>query len=386
MVMMESIAATSFFGHRPIYGGISVKDGSCRQKSLNSWCRFSLTDSIRGRIVMSPILHRRKGDRLVRLSVKALAREMTKETHAFREAERAPASWIHQAETSVDQRPPVWAPENRADDPSLQNPLLRLERMGSGWLSAIFELEGVITEDDPDLEIQAWLTLAEEEGRSPPPAFMLRRIEGMKNEQAISEILCWSRNPDELRRMASRKEELHQALEGGVYTLCDGSREFVDNLMHNKIPMALVSTRPRKTLETAIVTAGIQGHFTVTVAAEDVYRGKPDPEMFLYAAQLLKFIPERCIVFGNSNLTVEAARDARMKCVAVASKHPVYELGAADLVVSQLDELSIVDLKKLAVIESDEYGSGEPELEMEMEDEEEYRRPSTSTEVDDTFW
>jgi hypothetical protein len=106
--------------------------------------------------------------------------------------------------------------------------------------------------------------------------------------------------------------------------------------------------------------------------------------MFVYAAQLLQFIPERCIVFGNSNQTVEAAHDARMKCVAVASKHPVYELAAADMVVRHLDELSVVDLKNLADIESDEFGTGEPEL--ELEEEVDYPSSSTLTAVDDSFW
>ncbi|KAF3637097.1 hypothetical protein FXO37_25106 [Capsicum annuum] len=62
---------------------------------------------------------------------------------------------------------------------------------------------------------------------------------------------------------------------------------------------------------------------------------------------------------------VEAAHDAQMKCVAVACKHPLYELGAADLVVRHLDELSIVDLKNLAAVELTEFGSPEPELEEE---------------------
>lgn len=147
--------------------------------------------------------------------------------------------------------------------------------------------------------------------------------------------------------------------------------------------MALVSTRPRKTLEKAVRAMGMEGVFSVIVAAEDVYRGKPDPEMFVYAGQLLNCIPERCIVIGNSNLTVEAAHDARMKCVAVASKNLVYELGAADLVVTHLNELSLVDLKNLADIESAEFGSGEFELEMEEEDEP-YR--SSYAAVSDDFW
>ena len=197
----------------------------------------------------------------------------------------------------------------------------------------------------------------------------------------MSEVLCWSRDPAELRRMAARKEEIYQALQGGIYWLRSGSKEFVNVLMHYKIPMALISTRPRKTLETAIRSIGIEGYFNAIVAAEDVHRGKPDPEMFIYAAQLLKFIPERCIVFGNSNQTVEAAHDVQMKCVAVASKHPVYELSAADLVVRHLDELSIVDLKNLADIESPEFGS--LKLEMELEEEEDR---STAVGVDDIFW
>lgn len=256
--------------------------------------------------------------------------------------------------------------------------------MGCGWLGVIFEWEGVIIEDNPDLEKQAWLALAQEEGKSPPPAFVLCRIEGVKNEQAISEILCWSRDPSQLRRMASRKEEIYQALQGGIYRFRSGSQEFVNVLMSHKIPMALVSTRPRQTLETAIGAIGIEEFFSAIVTAEDVHRGKPDPEMFVYAAQLLNFIPERCIVFGNSNQTVEAAHDARMKCVAVASKHPVYELGAADMVVRSLDEISVVDLKNLADTELAEFGSVEPELEMEEEEEDPYS--SKSVAADDIFW
>jgi HAD superfamily hydrolase (TIGR01509 family) len=331
------------------------------------------------------MLPRLKIDMLVNTSIKALATELTKEAFSFRERERIPRTWNYRVDTGADRKPGLWPPENRADNPSLHNPLIRQERMGCGWLGAIFEWEGVIIEDNPDLERQAWLSLSQEEGKPAPPAFILRRVEGMKSEQAISEVLCWSRDPAEMKRMATRREEIYQSLQGGIYRLRTGSKEFVNILMRHKIPMALVSTRPRKTLENAIGTIGIEGYFTVIVAAEDVHRGKPDPEMFIYAAQLLNFIPQRCIVFGNSNQAVEAAHDAFMKCVAVASKHPVYELGAADLAVRKLDELSIVDLKNLADIESPEFGPPEPELELELELEEDNDRPSTVG-VDDIFW
>ncbi|KAF5460670.1 hypothetical protein F2P56_020523 [Juglans regia] len=380
--MVDSIATTSFLGYRPFCRGTFAKDVSCKRRSADN-CRLRVVEFHGRRIVASPTLLRLKADPLAISSIKALAMELTKEASSYQE-ERIPKDWNYEIDTAFDRKPGLWPPENKADNRSLQNPLLRQERMGCGWLGAIFEWEGVLIEDNPDLEKQAWLALSQEEGKSPPPAFILRRMEGMKNEQAISEVLCWSRDPAQLRRMAARKEEIYQALQGGIYRLRAGSREFVNILMHYKIPMALVSTRPRKTLETAIGTIGIEGYFNVIVAAEDVHRGKPDPEMYMYAAQLLQFIPERCIVFGNSNQTVEAAHDAKMKCIAVASKHPVYELGAADLVVRHLDELSVVDLKNLADIESAEFGSGEPELELEEEDDD--TRSSTLAAVDDSFW
>lgn len=379
--MVESLAATSLLGHRPICRGALVKDVTNKRKFPN-YVRLRTWEFAGEKlVVLSSPLPRLKNDRLAVSSIKALAMEVTKEAYSFKEDRRIPRDWNYEIATGIGGKPGLWPPENKADNASLQNPLLRQERMGCGWLGAIFEWEGVLIEDNPDLEKQAWLVLAEEEGKSPPPAFILRRIEGMKNEQAISEVLCWSRDSAQLRRIAARKEEIYQALQGEIYRLRAGSKEFVNVLMHYKIPVALVSTRPRKTLESAIGSIGIEEYFNVIVAAEDVHRGKPDPEMFVYAAQLLKFIPERCIVFGNSNQTVEAAHDAQMKCVAVASKNPVYELGAADLVVRRLDELSVVDLKNLADIE---LASAEPEMEMEEEDDD----PSSSTlaAVDDDFW
>lgn len=297
-------------------------------------------------------------------AIRALAMEVT----AFLPDEGKLRTWqgSHLTGSGMGTIPSL--PPNRADDPSLGNPLQRFEHMGCGWLGVIMEWEGVIVEDDPYIESRAWLALAEEEGKRPPATFILKRVEGMKNEHAISEVLCWSRDPVNVRRLASRKEELYQEMQGGLYQLRPGSQEFLVTLKKHKIPIALASTRPRKYLEKAIEAVGMQGFFDVVVAAEDVYRGKPDPEMVMYAAQLLNIISERCIVFGNSNSSVEASHDICMKCVAVAGKHPVFELGAADMVVRRLDDLSLVDLKNLADLDSPEFQPPEPEPELELEE------------------
>jgi beta-phosphoglucomutase-like phosphatase (HAD superfamily) len=95
----------------------------------------------------------------------------------------------------------------------------------------------------------------------------------------------------------------------------------------------------------------LESMFEVVVSAEDVYRGRPDPEGYLYAAQRLDRPPFRCVVVGNSNASVEAAHEVGMKCVVVAGSRPLYEMGAADLVVRSLDEVSFINLKKLFDLE-----------------------------------
>jgi hypothetical protein len=74
-------------------------------------------------------------------------------------------------------------------------------------------------------------------------------------------------------------------------------------------------------------------------------------------------------VIGNANACIEAAQEGGMKAVAVANRHAVYELSAADLVVRQLDELSIVNLKKLFATETPPDGA--PQAMAEGQDEEE---------------
>lgn len=169
---------------------------------------------------------------------------------------------------------------DRADNVALHNPLKRLERLGCGWLAVLLEWEGVMVEGDPALELKSWAMLAEEEGKPQPPGFLLRRADGMKNEQAIMEVFCWSRDFRTVKRLAQRRDVIYEELQGGCYRLLPGSKEFVASLRKYNTPIAIVSTRPKQILERAIEAVGMEGFFDLVVSAEDVQRGKPDPEMF----------------------------------------------------------------------------------------------------------
>ncbi|KAG6491878.1 5-amino-6-(5-phospho-D-ribitylamino)uracil phosphatase, chloroplastic-like [Zingiber officinale] len=234
----------------------------------------------------------------------------------------------------------LWSLSSSIDDPSPRG----CRSMGFG---VIFELNGVLVEgDDPELERCAWCLMCKEEGKQFPSDNELRSMEGMLTEEAISEVLGWSEDPLELQSLAARKEEIYCCLRGCDYQLRQGTMVFLSRLLDYGIPMAVVSARPRNGLEQAIKTVGLEEFFTCVVAAEDLDRGKPDPEMFKRAADLLELAPEQCIVIGNSDLSVAAATSAGMSSVVVASNKPVYEFRAASRVVRWLNELSVADLER----------------------------------------
>jgi beta-phosphoglucomutase len=96
---------------------------------------------------------------------------------------------------------------------------------------------------------------------------------------------------------------------------------------------------------------GSRRFFQAIVAMEDTQRGKPDPQVFLVAAEKLMVEPSRCIVFEDAVAGVQAAKAGGMKCVAVrfVGHHPEESLlrAGADLVVESLVEVVPLDLVEL---------------------------------------
>ena len=89
----------------------------------------------------------------------------------------------------------------------------------------------------------------------------------------------------------------------------------------------------------------------VLVGAEDVEKGKPDPECYLKGAELLGVSAERCVVVEDTPAGIQAARSAGMVAVAVATTHRASELSKADAVVRALSD---VLLGRTSVSESGE--------------------------------
>ncbi|NWF27421.1 HAD family phosphatase [Streptomyces sp. PKU-EA00015] len=87
--------------------------------------------------------------------------------------------------------------------------------------------------------------------------------------------------------------------------------------MHGRVPMAVASGGARRVIEETLRHQPFSEHFDTLVARDDVDRGKPAPDIFLRAAELLAVHPSRCTVYEDSDEGIEAAHAAGMTVIDV---------------------------------------------------------------------
>jgi HAD superfamily hydrolase (TIGR01509 family) len=119
------------------------------------------------------------------------------------------------------------------------------------------------------------------------------------------------------------------------------------SLHERAVPMAVASSSARVRLDLTLRTTGLDRYFNVTVAGDEVERGKPDPQLLLVAAAGLGVDPTHCLVVEDAAAGVQAARAAGMPSLVVRRGHNVTNVSdmGADLVCDTLDELEdLLDL------------------------------------------
>ncbi|MGA5842892.1 HAD family hydrolase [Streptomyces pseudogriseolus] len=134
----------------------------------------------------------------------------------------------------------------------------------------------------------------------------------------------------------ARIEDLEvEDVAGGGVRLLAGTEEFLAGLPAER--WAVVTSATRRLAEARLAAVGILPK--TLIAADDITRGKPDPEPYLLAARTLGVDPADCVVFEDAPAGLQAGRAAGMTTVALATTHRAEEL-TADLVVKDLSALS----------------------------------------------
>ena len=214
-------------------------------------------------------------------------------------------------------------------------------RESRGKTGIIFDLDGVLL-DSAQFHRRAWYALAAELSAPMCDSFFWETF-GQTNTSILRRLLGRELDAAENTRLSERKEELFRAEARGELALFPGVANALDVLKREAFRLALGTSTPRSNVEFYYRELGLGRYFDAYVCMDDIRRGKPDPEVFLLAAQRLGLPPARCIVVEDALMGIEAAKAAGMACVAVATTNPAEVLrqkSRADVVLSRTAELT----------------------------------------------
>lgn len=212
----------------------------------------------------------------------------------------------------------------------------------------IFDWDGVVI-NSASLHERSWEMLANELGLELPKNHFVLGF-GKMNEVIIPEILKWTLNKKEILKLGARKEELYREIgKSEGIPILNGIRELLQRLEIEKIPCVIGTSTERENLALAFEQLNIGHYFSGSICSEDVTRGKPNPEVFLKAAQLIKKPAENCVVLEDSAHGIEAASSCGMKALGLTTTKLESELlsSGADIVVTDPTKLNISLLNSL---------------------------------------
>ncbi len=206
--------------------------------------------------------------------------------------------------------------------------------------AVIFDMDGVLV-DSYRAHWQSWHFMADELGKGlTEPQFVTTF--GRTSREIIAEHWgadCLS--PEEIAEFDRRKEALYREIVAHDFPAMEGAGELIRALSAAGFRLAVGSSGPPENVALAVERLGAQSYFQTLVTGKDVTRGKPDPQVFLTAAQRLNVAPADCAVIEDAPVGIEAANAAGMTSIALLSTgHTAESVTAAKLIVKSLQELS----------------------------------------------
>jgi beta-phosphoglucomutase len=239
---------------------------------------------------------------------------------------------------------PQWSPNLAANDPK----------------GVIFDMDGVLI-DSYHAHFVSWQQAAAENGRQYTEEQFAAGF-GRTSREVIADQ--WQGEPLSDERIAAidqRKEWLFREVISREFPAMEGAVDLIESLVRAGFRVAVGSSGPPENVQLAIDRLGIGRLLSGVVNGRDVKRGKPDPQVFLTAADRMQVSPARCIVVEDAPVGVEAAHRGGMRAIALASTgRTVEQLRAAELVVQSLRELSPARFEEVLEMPPVKTNSGAP--------------------------
>jgi beta-phosphoglucomutase len=202
--------------------------------------------------------------------------------------------------------------------------------------AVLWDMDGTLI-DSEELHWISWRDTMAREGIAITHEQFLSSF-GQRNDSIVPRWLGTGATPERIERVADAKEELYRLMvrRDGISPL-PGVEDWLRRLHDQGWLQAIASAAPRANVDAILEAMSATRFFQAIVSAEDVRRGKPDPEVYLTAASRVGASPDKCIVLEDAVAGVQGARSAGMKSIGVTRNGTHLP---ADIVVTSLASLA----------------------------------------------
>jgi len=206
--------------------------------------------------------------------------------------------------------------------------------------AVLFDMDGLIIDNEP-LHSKAFEIVLKLYGKKPRfnenGLVQILGIGGKENWKLLKKIYQLSEDEEVLLQ---KKRIIYLDLLKQNIKPMPGLLKLLKFLKKKRIKMAIASSASLSHIELITKSLGIRHYFKAIISGESVMRGKPDPDIYLKAAKLLKVKPYVCLVLEDTERGVIAGKRARMKVIAVPTKYTKHlNFSQADKVVRSLEEV-----------------------------------------------
>lgn len=194
----------------------------------------------------------------------------------------------------------------------------------------LFDMDGVVVDNLP-YHVDAWLLYCEKNKIPLTREIFYKELNGMNSKDTFEWLYKRSFAKDEIFEMEEEKEEIYRAFYRPHRKPAQGLIDFLSNIKSDGIKVALATSAGQGNIDFTLDGIGLRDQFDVIVGGGEVNKGKPDPEIYLKAAQKLGVNPVNCWVIEDSLQGIKSGQAAGCRVVGITTSHTTAELAHTDL-------------------------------------------------------
>lgn len=222
--------------------------------------------------------------------------------------------------------------------------ILRSTDLDLSQVVILWDLDGTII-DSTECHYKTWVAALEKHGYSLSRE-VFKEHYGRNTKAVLPIYLGFEPDPSLAQKMREEKEILFRQLVTEEAKLVPGVTSWLEEAKKAGFRQAIASSSSLKNITTMLSAHDLIGYFDLLVSGANL-PAKPNPAVFIAAAEQLDHPSEQCLVIEDSVAGVEASKQAGMTCIAVVTSHTKSQLNSADLVIDDFNLPFLETLRNL---------------------------------------